>query len=115
LSNYPDTSIGFWSHPVASIDFSETGKMFLAERYFQFLPPAPNASFGSHHDRVHRYWLSGSTWITDPSPTHHIGGAVAFYFPNNGQVGGSSAGGVAVNCDESIWATGDMFAGSYST
>jgi hypothetical protein len=110
----PNFNVNSWSHPAASIDFSPSGKMFLAERYWQYLAIVPNPTFGAHHTRILRYWLSGTNWVTDPSTTHHIGGDPGFYFANN-MVGANSAGGVAVNCDESVWGTGDMYAGSYST
>src|SRR5262249_4631758 len=64
--------------------------------------------------RILRYWLSGPTWVTDPSPTHQVGGYPNVWFPTT-IAGANSAGGVAVNCDESVWATGDMFSGSFST
>jgi hypothetical protein len=111
----PDFTVHNWSYPVASIDFSTTGTMFLAERYWQVWPGwTGNGFVGAHHTRIHRYWQVGTNWMTDPSPTHHIGGDPSPYLPNT-MVGANSAGGVAVNCDDSIWATGDMFAGSYST
>ncbi len=88
--------------------------MFLAERYWQYLGMVSGPTFGAHHTRILRYWLSGTNWVTDPGTTHHIGGDPGFYFANN-MVGANSAGGVAVNCDESVWGTGDMYAGSYST
>jgi len=110
----PNFSTFQWSHPIASIDFSPNGKMFLAERYWQYLGMIMNSTFGAHHTRILRYWLSGPTWVTDPTPTHQIGGDPTVYFGNN-MPGANSAGGVAVNCDESVWATGDMYAGSYST
>jgi hypothetical protein len=111
LPNFATTS---WSHPAASIDFSPSGKMFLAERYWQYQTMVLNATFGAHHTRILRYWLSGPNWVTDPSVTHQIGGDASTYFTPN-MVGANSAGGVAVNCDESVWGTGDMYAGSYST
>jgi hypothetical protein len=111
----PDFTVNNWSFPTASIDFSPNGTMFLAERYWQvWTNLQQNATFGAHHTRVLRYTLSGSTWVTTPNTTHHIGGDPNTYFPNT-LLGANSAGGVAVNCDESIWATGDMFIGSYST
>src|SRR5258708_2871418 len=73
-----------------------------------------NSTFGAHHTRILRFWQSGPTWVTDPAPTHQIGGDPTVYFGIN-MAGANSAGGVAVNCDESVWATGDMYAGSYST
>ena len=111
LPNFPTTQ---WSHPAASIDFSPSGKMFLAERYWQYQTMVMNATFGAHHTRILRYWLSGPNWVTDPNVTHQIGGDASTYFTPN-MVGANSAGGVAVNCDESVWGTGDMYAGSYST
>ena len=114
LISLPNFSTFQWSHPIASIDFSPGGKMFLAERYWQYLGMIMNSTFGAHHTRILRYWLSGPTWVTDPTPTHQIGGDPTVYFGNN-MPGANSAGGVAVNCDESVWATGDMYAGSYST
>ncbi|MCU0788369.1 MAG: HYR domain-containing protein, partial [Verrucomicrobia bacterium] len=110
----PDYGTYPWSHPAASIDFSQGGKMFLAERYWQYLGMVSGPTFGAHHTRILRYWLSGTNWVTDPSPTHQIGGNPAPYFPVT-VPGANSAGGVAVNCDESVWGTGDMYAGSYST
>jgi hypothetical protein len=110
----PNFTVNNWSFPAASIDFSDTGVMFLAERYWQVWPGfAPNANFGAHHTRILRYTFSGGNWVTTSGTTHHIGGDPNAYFPNT-LVGANSGGGVAVNCDESIWATGDMFAGSYS-
>lgn len=110
----PNFTVNNWSHPIASIDFSPGGNMFLAERYWQYYwPITPTPLFGAHHTRILRYTPSGTNWVTTPSTTHHIGGDPGFYFANN-MVGANSAGGVAVNCDESIWATGDMFPGSYS-
>jgi len=110
----PNFATAPWSHPAASIDFSPSGKMFLAERYWQYQSYVLNATFGAHHTRILRYWLSGPNWVTDPSVTHQIGGDASTYFTPN-MVGANSAGGVAVNCDESVWGTGDMYAGSYST
>jgi len=116
LPNYPATPAVNWSYPVSSIDFSPGGAMFLAERYWQLnaiIPPA-DVTFGPHCCRVHRYTLSGPNWVTTPSTTHHVGAdAYPLYFPTlpAGILGANSAGGVAVNCDESIWATGDMFNG----
>lgn len=111
----PNFTVNNWSYPVASIDFSPSGAMFLAERYFQMWTAlVPNGTFGAHHTRILRYTQSGPNWVTTPGTTHHIGGDPSFYFPNN-TVGANSAGGVAVACDESIWATGDMYAGSYGT
>lgn len=114
IISIPNFSNYQWSHPIASIDFSPNGKMFLAERYWQYLGMIMNSTFGAHHTRILRYWLSGPTWVTDPTPTYQIGGDPTVYFGNN-MPGANSAGGVAVNCDESVWATGDMYAGSYST
>ena len=114
LISHPNFSIYAWSHPAASIDFSPSGKMFLAERYWQYLTYNPVPAFGAHNTRILRYWLSGPNWVTDPSTTHHVGGDPSIYFTNN-MPGANSAGGVAVNCDESVWGTGDMYAGSYST
>jgi hypothetical protein len=115
LPNYPDTSAGLWSNPIASIDFSPAGVMFLAERYWQLNPIVGNATyqFGPHYCRLHRYTLSGPNWVTTPSTTHHVGGNATPYFlvPPYAIVGANSAGGVAVNCDESVWATGDFFNG----
>lgn len=115
LPDYPDISGGLWSYPIASIDFSPSGAMFLAERYWQLNPITGNATnaFGPHYCRIHRYALSGPNWVTTPSTTHHVGGNATpyFYVPPYAIVGANSAGGVAVNCDESIWATGDMFNG----
>ena len=112
----PNLTVFPWSHPISSIDFSPAGTMFLAERYWQYLGIAPSPTFGAHHTRIFRYTLSGPTWVTTPSTTYHIGGDASFYFgAGNTQLGANSAGGVAVNCDESIWATGDMYAGSYSS
>ncbi len=113
LISLPDFTINQWSHPVASIDFSPSGNMYLAERYWQYLAMVPNATFGAHHARILRYTLSGPNWVTTPTTTHHIGGDASFYFPNT-QNGANSAGGVAANCDDSIWATGDMWNGSYT-
>jgi len=110
----PNMTTNQWSFPVASIDFSPSGKMFLAERYFHvWTNVVLNATFGAHHTRVHRYTLSGTSWVTDPSPVNQVGGDPTYAFPDTA-IGANAAGGVAVNCDESIWATGDMYAGSYS-
>ncbi len=114
LFSLPNFSIYPWSHPAASIDFSPTGKMFLAERYWQYLTLVPLPVFGAHNTRILRYWLTGPNWVTDPGTTHHVGGDPSVYFTNN-MPGANSAGGVAVNCDESVWGTGDMYAGSYSS
>lgn len=111
----PNFTVNNWSFPVASIDFSENGTMFLAERYWNvWTNLVPNATFGAHHTRLLRYTFTGGSWVTTSGTTHHIGGDPNFYFANT-LVGANSGGGVAVNCDESIWATGDMFAGSYSS
>lgn len=109
----PNLNTYAWSHPISSIDFSPSGAMFLAERYWQYLSISPSPTFGAHHTRIFRYALSGPNWVTTPSTTYHIGGDASFYF-GTPLLGANSAGGVAVNCDESIWATGDMYAGSYS-
>ena len=115
LPNYPDTAGGLWSYPIASIDFSPAGVMFLAERYWQLNPITGSATnaFGPHYCRIHRYTLSGPNWVTTVSTTHLIGGNATPYFNSAPYpiIGANSAGGVAVNCDESIWATGDMFNG----
>ena len=112
----PNLTVYPWSHPIASIDFSPAGTMFLAERYWQYLGISASPTFGAHHTRIFRYTLAGPNWVTTPNTTYHIGGDASFYFgAGNTQLGANSAGGVAVNCDESIWATGDMYAGSYST
>ena len=112
-------SLAPWSYPVASIDFSPAGAMFLAERYWQLNPITPPATstFGPHFCRVLRYTLAGPNWVTTPATTHHVGGdGYPLFFPTlpSGFIGANSAGGIAVNCDESIWTTGDMFNG-YST
>ncbi len=112
----PNLTVYPWSHPIASIDFSPAGTMFLAERYWQYLGISASPTFGAHHTRIFRYTLSGPNWVTTPNTTYHIGGDASFFFgAGNTQLGANSAGGVAVNCDESIWATGDMYAGSYSS
>jgi len=114
IISIPNFTTFQWSHPISSIDFSPNGKMFLAERYWQYLGMILNPTFGAHHTRILRYWLSGPNWVTDPTPTHQVGGDPTPFFGNN-MPGANSAGGVAVNCDESVWVTGDMYAGSYST
>ena len=115
LPNYPASPSVNWSYPVSSIDFSPAGAMFLAERYWQLEPIVGSATstFGPHYCRLHRYTLSGPNWVTTPSLTHHVGGNAAplFASPPAGIIGANSAGGVAVNCNESIWTTGDMFNG----
>ena len=58
------TSTTNYSNPVASIAFSETGKMLLAERTKEadFGVPLPLGS-DSHQSRVLEYQLSGSVWV----------------------------------------------------
>jgi hypothetical protein len=117
LPNYPlPTSALPWSNPVASIDISPSGVMYLAERYWQLQPLGPiDHTFGPHCCRVHRYTLSGPNWVTTPATTHHVGANATVATPPSSPPtfidGSNSAGGVAVNCDDSIWATGDMFNG----
>src|SRR5262249_51527906 len=57
IVSLPNFSTFQWSHPIASIDFSPNGKMFLAERYWQYLGMIMNSTFGAHHTRILRYWL----------------------------------------------------------
>jgi hypothetical protein len=112
VPNYPQPGAGFWSNPIASIDFSPGGAMYLAERYWQLQPLGTlDHTFGPHFCRLHRFTQSGPNWVTTPATTHHVGGNPGSYPPPVGIDGASSAGGVAVNCDDSIWATGDMFNG----
>lgn len=112
VPNYPQPGAGQWSHPIASIDFSPGGAMYLAERYWQLQPlGAFDLTFGAHFARLHRFTLSGPNWVTTPAITHEVGGYPGPTPAPASIVGASSAGGVAVNCDDSIWATGDMFNG----
>ena len=116
VPNYPQPGAGLWSHPIASIDFSPGGAMYLAERYWQLQPLGTfDLNFGAHFARLHRFTLSGPNWVTTPAITHEVG---AYPGPTPAPAsitGASCAGGVAVNCDDSVWATGDMFNGYTAT
>lgn len=114
----------FHSNPVADIEFSSAGRMLIGERTMTAIgnnPLFPNA----HASRVLEYIFSGSSWnastnifsIGVPGPSSGCGS-----FPS---VGANSAGGVdyaygsfdaatrePVDCDSSIWATGDYLSGS---
>lgn len=112
VPNYPQPGAGLWSHPIASIDFSPGGAMYLAERYWQLQPLGSfDLTFGAHFARLHRFTLSGPNWVTTPAITHEIGTNPGPTPAPATITGASCAGGVAVNCDDSVWATGDMFNG----
>ncbi len=82
-----------WSLPVASIDFTPSGAMLLAERYYRW--------DGVHQARVLEYTGVSGAWTASPTNKYRIGDS-----------GGLTAGGVASDCDENVWSTGDILHGN---
>jgi hypothetical protein len=87
-----------YSNPVATIEFSDSGQMYLAERATRY------SSF-AHRSRVLEYNGSTTGWtpVPDTKGGHlwKIGGGTSQYSGQN------STGGVAADCDDSLWVTGD--------
>ncbi|MBI3415866.1 MAG: HYR domain-containing protein [Verrucomicrobia bacterium] len=84
-----------YSNPVADINFSNAGRMILAERTFSGgYFGAFNA--GAHYSRILEYQLSGPAWV--PGNTFFIG---EWILKNN------SSGGADYNCDGQVIGTGD--------
>ncbi|MDA7511442.1 hypothetical protein N8612_07190, partial [Verrucomicrobia bacterium] len=82
-----------WSLPVASIDFTKSGAMLLAERYYRW--------DGVHQARVLEYTGVSGAWTASPVNKYRIGDG-----------GILTAGGVVSDCDENVWATGDILHGN---
>ncbi len=89
--------------PVSDIEFSDSGSMFLAERYHTALY---GFIAGTHATRVLEYTGASTSWATIPASPP----------PYKWQVGvdnslgrpiDNSAGGVAPACDGSLWVSGD--------
>ncbi len=89
----PASTVVNWSLPVASIDFSRSGAMLLAERYYRW--------DGVHRARVLEYTGGSGAWVASPLNKYRIGDSSRL-----------SAGGVASDCDENVWATGDILHGN---
>ncbi|MDP7009654.1 MAG: hypothetical protein QGI78_08810 [Phycisphaerales bacterium] len=80
-----------WSSPVADIDFSSTGTMFLAERSQQNW-----TTLTAHKSRLLEYECTESGWTLSPN-----------VFILGGGNGGNAAGGVDAT-DNRVWASGDL-------
>ena len=82
-----------WSQPVASIDFSVSGAMLLAERYYRW--------DGVHQARVLEYTGTSGAWTASPINKYRVGNSSVL-----------SAGGVVSDCEENVWSTGDILNGN---
>jgi hypothetical protein len=82
-----------YSLPVASIDFSPAGMMLLAERYYRW--------DGVHQARVLSYVGTSGSWTPNPTDQYRVGDSAIL-----------SAGGVVADCEENVWATGDILHGN---
>ena len=82
-----------YSLPVASIDFSPAGMMLLAERYYRW--------DGVHQARVLSYVGNSGAWVANPTDQYRVGDSAIL-----------SAGGVVADCEENVWATGDILHGN---
>ena len=82
-----------YSLPVASIDFSPAGTMLLAERYYRW--------DGVHQARVLSYVGASGAWTANPTDQYRVGDSAIL-----------SAGGVVADCEENVWATGDILHGN---
>ena len=82
-----------WSLPVASIEFTKSGAMLLAERYYRW--------DGVHQARVLEYTGVSGAWTASPVNKYRIGDS-----------GGLTAGGVVSDCEENVWSTGDILHGN---
>lgn len=93
-----------YSNPASDLSFAPSGKLLLAERTRtgdsgQRLVGGP---FDAHLSRVIEYSGGHLAWIAEPLNKYKIG-----YRSDGLTVGPSSAGGVAADCDENVWVTGD--------
>lgn len=84
---------GVWSLPVASIDFSSSGAMLLAERYYRWS--------GVHEARVLEFTGGSGAWTASPVNKYRIGDSTDL-----------TAGGVVSDCEENVWSTGDILHGN---
>ena len=82
-----------WSLPVASIEFTKSGAMLLAERYYRW--------DGVHQARVLEYTGVSGAWTASPVNKYRIGDS-----------GRLTAGGVVSDCEENVWSTGDILHGN---
>jgi hypothetical protein len=83
--------------PISDISFSGRGRLYLAERYHQGFPAiGGDSTLGAHRTRVLAYDLNTSGQYQNAAATFRVG---------PGDI--NSAGGVAVDCDGTLWATGD--------
>lgn len=92
--------------PIAAVSFSPSGHMFLAERTINGdTGTLHTCSRPAHDSRVLEYQLVSGVWTPEPITKYEVG---AFGSQTN------SAGGVAVDCDDNVWATADAihFGGS---
>jgi len=107
-SEYKEFDLTSWhptagsSNPVASIEFSDSGKMFIAERYTHF-------EGAIHTSRVLEYTGSTTAWVEAPAAPGGLRYEVGTYFnPSPGNIEGpNSTGGVAADCDDNLWVMGD--------
>ena len=103
LPNFPGSAPAY-SQPVATIEFTEAGNMLLAERYTRWNWVAYNGTGETnppHHCRVLEYTGSQGAWV----PSFETKFRVGSYTPYGNYT--NAAGGVASDCDGTLWATGD--------
>ncbi len=104
---WPDNEV---SNPVADIEFTASGKMLLAERsrledtgLGRTTGPPTSGAWDAHRSRVLEYTGSSGSWAMSPVSMYRIGWA---YYATT-QLSWNSSGGVAPDCDENVWASGD--------
>ena len=97
------------SNPVADIEFTRTGKMLLAERVRLkdvgrgVAPTIPPGLCDAHRARVLEYTGTSGNWSASPLNTYRVG----WGYTNQNNLSYNSAGGVAADCDDNVWCSGD--------
>ncbi len=91
-----------YSMPVSDITFSPNGDLVIAERYHRYNSGVPATSVpptftSPHRSRVLEYTGTSGAWTASPVNKYVVGMGA----------GRNSAGGVGVNCDGLVWASGD--------
>lgn len=81
------------SFPVSDISFTEDGRLFLAQRAHRGAGIS-----GSHQHYVLEYTFDGTNWNVSANDKFKVG---------NYSSGRNSAGGVDVDCNGAVWASGD--------
>ena len=89
-----------YSLPVADITFSSSGDLLFAERYHRHNNGTPATSMpsdftGPHKSRVLEYTGTSGAWTASPVTKYTVGS------------GSNSAGGVAIDCEGRVYASGD--------